>query len=507
MSTATTTIEASPSTMPAAEVESAPSDPRRWRALAVLSLMQFMLVLDVTVVNVALPRIQADLGFSAAGLTWVVQGYVLMAGGLLLLGGRLADIFGRRRLFLLGVGVFALASAVSGAALSPAMLVAGRFAQGAGEALAAPAALGLIVLLFPDPGERTKALGIWGGLMGLGGTAGAVISGALTELADWRWIFYINVPIALFALLMVPRLVSESRMVREGGHRLDFTGALAATGGLVGIVYGLLQAAAHPWGSVPVLLPLLAGVGLLGAFVVVEARSPAPLIPLGFFTNRTRVVANLVTVLFTAGFFTYVFVLTLFEQQVLHYSPLRGGLSYLPLGLGMGVGVGLGTALMPRVGVKPLLCLGFFGAAAGLAMTIGIGVDSSYAGAVLPGMVVLAVSAGVSMPASMNAALHQTTGQDSSLASAVQNVMQQVGGALGLACLVTLALRHSFEAVRAGALPAVATTDGYALSLRIGAVLLGAGGVLALLLLGHVTGQPRSPAAEVELAQQEVRVS
>lgn len=334
MSTATTTIEASPSTMPAAEVESAPSDPRRWRALAVLSLMQFMLVLDVTVVNVALPRIQADLGFSAAGLTWVVQGYVLMAGGLLLLGGRLADIFGRRRLFLLGVGVFALASAVSGAALSPAMLVAGRFAQGAGEALAAPAALGLIVLLFPDPGERTKALGIWGGLMGLGGTAGAVISGALTELADWRWIFYINVPIALFALLMVPRLVSESRMVREGGHRLDFTGALAATGGLVGIVYGLLQAAAHPWGSVPVLLPLLAGVGLLGAFVVVEARSPAPLIPLGFFTNRTRVVANLVTVLFTAGFFTYVFVLTLFEQQVLHYSPLRSGLSYLPLGLG-----------------------------------------------------------------------------------------------------------------------------------------------------------------------------
>jgi len=502
MSTVTTTIEASPSTMPAAEVESAPSDPRRWRALAVLSLMQFMLVLDVTVVNVALPRIQADLGFSAAGLTWVVQGYVLMAGGLLLLGGRLADIFGRRRLFLLGVGVFALASAVSGAALSPAMLVAGRFAQGAGEALAAPAALGLIVLLFPDPGERTKALGIWGGLMGLGGTAGAVISGALTELADWRWIFYINVPIALFALLMVPRLVSESRMVREGGHRLDFTGALAATGGLVGLVYGLLQAAAHPWGSVPVLLPLLAGVGLLGAFVIVEARSPAPLIPLGFFTNRTRVVANLVTV-----FFTYVFVLTLFEQQVLDYSPLRGGLSYLPLGLGMGVGVGLGTALMPRVGVKPLLCLGFFGAAAGLAMTSGIGVGSSYLGGVLPGMVVLAVSAGVSMPASMNAALHQTTGQDSSLGSAVQNVMQQVGGALGLACLVTLALRHSQGEVRAGALPAVAATDGYALSLRIAAVLLGAGGVLVLLLLGHVTGQPRSPVAEVELARQEVPVS
>ena len=196
------------------------SDPRRWRALAVLGLIQFMLVVDVSIVNVALPRIQHDLGFSHTGLAWVVNGYVLMAGGLLLLGGRLADMFGRKRLFLIGVGVFALASATSGAAASPAMLVSSRFVQGAGEALAAPAALGLIVLLFPDPRERIKAVGIWGGLAGLGGTTGSVISGVLTDAASWRWIFYINLPIALFALLMVPRLVSESRMVREQ-RRID----------------------------------------------------------------------------------------------------------------------------------------------------------------------------------------------------------------------------------------------------------------------------------------------
>src|SRR5579863_9037353 len=204
-------------------------DPRRWRALAVLGLIQFILVVDVSIVNVALPRIQHDLHFSHAGLAWVVNGYVLMAGGLLLLGGRLADLFGRRRLFLLGVGLFAVASATSAAAASPGMLVASRFVQGLGEALAAPAALGLLVVLFPDPGERTKALGVWGGLAGLGGTTGAVLSGVLTDLASWRWIFYINVPVALVALLLVPRLVSESRMVRDR-QRIDVAGAATATG-------------------------------------------------------------------------------------------------------------------------------------------------------------------------------------------------------------------------------------------------------------------------------------
>src|SRR6059058_3281102 len=253
-----------------------------------------MLILDVTVVNVALPRMQQDLGFSRAGLAWVVNGYVLMAGGLLLLGGRMADMFGRRRLFLLGVGLFAVASAACGAAVDPGMLVASRFLQGAGEALAAPASLGLIALLFPDPRERMKALGLWGGIAGLGGTSGTVIGGALVDLASWRWIFLVNVPIAIVALVLVPRLVSESRMVRENA-RPDVAGAITGTAGLIAVVDGLLEAASHPWGSPQVLVPLLGGVGLLLLMVWIESRSEAPLIPLSFFHNRTRVVTNFVT--------------------------------------------------------------------------------------------------------------------------------------------------------------------------------------------------------------------
>ena len=334
-------------------------DPRRWKALALLGAIQFMLVLDVTVVNVALPRIQHDLGFSRPGLAWVVNGYVLMAGGLLLLGGRLADIVGRRRLFLLGVALFAVASATCGAAQDPAMLVVSRFVQGAGEALAAPASLGLIAVLFPNPAERVKALGIWGGIAGLGGTSGTVISGVLVNYANWRWIFFVNVPVALVALIVTPRLVSESRMVRESGSRPDYYGAATMTGGLIAVVDGLLNAAKHPWGDWQVLLPLLGGLALLGLTVSSSRGRRTPLIPLKFFRNRTRVATNVVTLFFTSAFFSYFFMLTLFEQQVLHWSPCKGRLSYLPFGICIGMGIGLGTALMPKLGVKALLTAGF----------------------------------------------------------------------------------------------------------------------------------------------------
>src|SRR4051794_30017741 len=477
------------------------ADPRRWKALAVLALIQFMLILDITVVNVALPRIQHDLDFSKAGLAWVVNGYVLMAGGFLLLGGRLADMTGRRRVFLWGIALFAVASATCGAAVDPGMLVASRFVQGLGEALAAPASLGLIALLFPDPRERMKALGIWGGIAGLGGTSGTVISGVLTDLASWRWIFFVNLPVAIFALLVVPRLVSESRMVRERHARPDFAGAVTGTAGLIAVVDGLLAAATHPWGSVNVLLPLLGGLVLLGVMVLIEARSYAPLIPLDFFRNRTRVVTNFVTLFFSASFFSYFFLLTLFEQQILGWSPLRGGLSYLPFGFSIGAGIGLGTALMPRLGVKPLLAAGFFGCAVGLWLTSGIDVQSTYAGGILPGMIVLGFFSGISFPAIGNASLHEVTGQDSSLASGVQNAMQQVGGAIGLSCLVTLALRHAAGQISDGVLPAIARTSGYVLSWRVGAILCAIGGVLVLALLEHVVATPRNPEAEVLAGQ------
>jgi len=319
----------SESTSPAA------ADPRRWKALGVLGLIQFMLILDITVVNVALPNIKDDLGFSQPGLAWVVNGYVLMAGGLLLLGGRLADVFGRRRLFMIGLGVFAIASATCGAAVNPEMLVISRFLQGAGEALAAPASLGLIAVLFSDPLERMKALGLWGGIAGLGGTSGTVISGVLVDLADWRWIFFINLPVAIFAFLAVPSLVSESKMT-HGERRPDYWGAITGTAGLILVVDGLIEAAEHSWGSSNVLLPLLAGLGLLALMFYIESVSEAPLIPLSFFSNRTRVVTNFTTLFFASSFFTYFFLLTLFEQQVLEWSPLRSGLSYLPFGLSIG---------------------------------------------------------------------------------------------------------------------------------------------------------------------------
>src|SRR4051794_17576531 len=497
MSSTTTGRQPDMTTTTATTHAAASADPRRWKALAVLALIQFMLILDVTVVNVALPQIQADLGFSRAGLAWVVNGYVLMAGGFLLLGGRLADILGRRRLFLIGVGVFAIASATCGAATEPWMLVVSRFAQGLGEALAAPASLGLIALLFTDPRERMKALGIWGGIAGLGGTSGTGISGLLANSASWRWIFFVTLPVAVVALLVVPRLVSESRMVRDHA-RPDYWGAILGTAGLVLVVDGLLNAAPpHAWGDWRAWLPLSGGTALLGLMVFVESRSESPLIPLSFFHNRTRVVTNFVTLFFSSSFFSYFFLLTLFEQQILGWSPIKSGLSYLPFGFSIGAGIGIGTALMPRVGVKPLLAAGFFGCAVGLWLTSGLDVQSSYDSGIMPGMIVLGFFSGISFPAIGNAALHEVTGQDSSLASGVQNAMQQVGGAIGLSVLVTVALRHAAGQLHDGASAAVAATSGYELAWRVGAVLLTIGGVLVLALLEHVVATPRSPEAEL----------
>jgi len=478
---------------PLAAVTSA--DPRRWKALGVLGLIQFMLILDVTVVNVALPDIKTSLGFTQPGLSWVVNGYVLMAGGLLLLGGRLADVFGRRLLFLIGVGVFAVASATCGLAQNPEMLVVSRFAQGIGEALAAPASLGLIALLFPDPLERMKALGIWGGIAGLGGTSGTVISGALTDLASWRWIFLINVPVAIAALLIVPRLVSESRM-KQGSQRPDYWGAFIGTAGLIAVVDGLIEAADNSWGSAQVLVPLLGGLALLALMLLVESRSEAPLIPLSFFRNRTRVVSNFTTLFFSSSFFSYFFLLTLYQQQVLDWSPLKSGLSYLPFGLSIGAGIGLATAVMPKVGVKPVLATGFFGVALGLYLTSTIGIDTTYAGHILPGMIVLGLSSGISFPAFGNASLHEVTGQDSSLASGVQSAMQQVGGALGLATLATLAIRHAKADIRDGVAAPLAAINGTSLAFQVGVVSCIVGGILVIVFLEHVIADPRNPLAE-----------
>ncbi|WP_433334829.1 MFS transporter [Spirillospora sp. CA-294931] len=473
----------------------AKADPHRWRALALLAAMQFLLVLDATVVNVALPEIQRDLDFSYEGLSWVPNGYVLVAGGFLLLGGRLADMFGRRRLFMTGLVVFGVASVACGAAASSSMLVASRFVQGMGEALAGPAALAMIPLLFPDPRERMKAVGIWGGIGGLGGTLGPVISGLLTDV-DWRWIFFINIPVVVVALLIVPRVLPESRMAREG-HRIDAAGAVTVTGGSLAIVYGVLNATSHSWGSWQVLLPLLGGLGLLALMVAIEARASDPLVPLRFFNNRTRVTSNVLTAALFAVFVSYAFMLTLYMQEVLDYSALRTGLAYLPLGLAFGAGIGVNTALMPRLGVKVVLTLGFAGAAAGMYVAGFIEPDSSYVGGLMPGLIVVGLFTGICLPGLINGALHQVTGQDSGLGSGVQTGMQQIGSALGLSILLTTALNHAGDRIRTGVPPAVAQTDGYSLAFVASAVVLAVAAVLVLVLLENVTATPRAALAEV----------
>lgn len=475
------------------------ADPRRWNALAVLGLIQFMLILDVTVVNVALPSIKSTLDMSESGLAWVVEAYVLAAGGLLLLGGRLSDLIGRRTMFIVGVALFGLASAVCGGAHNVlffhhgSMMSVSRFVQGVGEAIAAPASLGIIAVLFTDPGERIKALGIFGGLAGLGGTSGTVISGFITHL-DWRWIFFINVPVAVVAVLLVPRLVDESKSAKS--HRPDFLGAITGTSGLLAIVYGLLHASNHSWGDNGVLLPIFGGLALVVLMVIIEARSSDPLIPLSFFRNRTRVVTNIVTLFFSSAFFSYFFLLTLVEQQNMGWGSIKSGLSYLPFGIGIGLGIGVGTGLMPKVGVKRLLALGFALDAVGMALSTRIGAADphsiSYAADILPGMILLALGSGLSFPAIGNASLHEVTGEDSSLAAGLQQAIQQIGGALGLATLASIATKYALHHNGNLAQGAVAP-------FWIGAVSLVIGGVLVLLLMEHVLAIPQNPlAAAVE---------
>ncbi|WP_328690231.1 MFS transporter [Streptomyces phaeochromogenes] len=454
---------------------------RRLPALIVLCFVQFMLVLDDTVVSVALPSIQGELGFSTAGLAWVVNAYFLAFGGLLLLFGRAADLLGRRRVFLAGVALFGAASLACGLAQEPWQLVAGRFVQGAGAAMASPAALALITLLFPGPEERAKALGVWGGIAGLGGTLGLVISGALTGLASWRWIFLINLPVALFALALLPRLVAESRARRQ--ERIDVPGALLGTGALISLVYGLLQTGESGWGDAVSVVPLVLAVVLAVSFLAVETRTAEPLVPLGFLSSRIRAVANGATLLFSAAFYAMAFLLMLHLQTVLHYGPLTAGVAYLPYGGGILAGMWLSSRAVLRLGMRLTLATGFLISAAGLLLLSGVAAGDGYASGVLPGMLVTSLGCGLSLPALTMAALTGTTGENAGLGSAVLSSVQQVGGAVGLAALVTLAARRGND-LADSATPQRAATEGFSLALTVAAALLILGAGLVATLLG-----------------------
>jgi EmrB/QacA subfamily drug resistance transporter len=473
-------------------------DPRRWTALILLALVQFMFALDSTIVNPALPTIQKDLGFSTSGLAWVVNGYVLVAGGFLILGGRVADIVGRRRMFVIGTIVFAAASAVSGLAQNPAMLVTARFGQGLGEALAAPAALSLVVLLFHDSTERAKAIGLWGAITALGATIGVVLSGIIVSEINWRWIFLVNLPVALIVVFIVPRMVAESRMTGE--RKVDYLGAVLVTAGLTLLVDGLLQASDHGWGSSNVLIPLITGAALLVGFVASQLVVRVPLVPLRFFRNRTRVTANLATIFGGAGFLVMFFTVTLYMQDVLHYSALKAGLAWGPFGLALFVGFAVMAQILPKVGVKPALIAAFLISAGGLYLLSGINSHSHYANHLLPGMLVMAFGQAISFIGLQNSALHNLGPADAGLGSALQNTSLQIGGSLGLSVLVTIALRHTSTQLSHGISLTVAATDGYIWALRFAAGASIVGAVVVAVLLEHVAFIPPEQAA-LEVAE------
>lgn len=469
-------------------------DPRRWRVLALLALVQFMIVIDSTVVNVALPTIGNALGLSPVGLAWVVNGYLLTAGALLLLGGRLADLVGRKIIFIAGLALFTVASLTAGLAQSGSMLITSRFFQGCGEALAAPAALSMVPLLFADSGERAKAFGIWGGIAGAGATAGVLLSGVLTDLASWRWIFLINVPIALVPLLLVPRMVPEHRSPQASGP-IDLPGAALVTGGVLAVVYGLLHAGQYGWTSVGTLLPLLGGFAVLALFLLWELRTAAPLVPMRFFANRTRVSANVCTVLVAGAMMAMFFLVVLYMQRILGFSPLRAGLAYLPFMAAFAVGLGLSTNLFPKAGARNTIAAGFLAAAAGMFLLTRIQPHGSYLTQLLPALVVLAFGLGMVNPALQNAALHRVSATDSGLASGVQTTVMQAGSAIGISVLVALAMRHGAGTMSSHA--AQAAVSGLRFAFVVAGIALAAGAAGTLLAMERRTAAPAPPGAPV----------
>lgn len=468
------------------------NDRRRWWALLVLCLGVLMIVLDTTIVNVALPSIRTDLGFSETSLVWVVNAYMLTFGGFLLLGGRLGDLYGHRKLFLAGITLFTLASLACGLAQSQGVLVAARAVQGLGGAVVSAVALSLIMTLFPEPGPRAKAMGVYGFVCAGGGSIGVLLGGLLTSQLNWHWIFLVNLPIgaAVFALCLW--LIPAGR--GQQGQRLDLGGAVTITLSLMLAVYAVVNGNEAGWGSGQTVGLLAAALVLLAAFLFIEARVSSPLVPLSLFRLRNVAVSNISGVLWAASMFAWFFISALYMQLVLEYTPLQVGLAFLPANLIMAAfSLGLSARLVMRFGLRLPLAAGLGLAAAGLALFAAAPVDGSFILHVMPGMLLLGLGAGMALNPMLLAAMSDVEPGDAGLASGVVNTAFMMGGALGLAVLASLAAGRTAALQDAGAVQAAALTGGYQLAFAVGALFALAAAVLGAWLL-------RNPAPQVQPA-------
>jgi len=469
----TTTLPAPPTQDGPAPAALAVPDPRRWIALALLSVTQFLVVLDASIMNIALPAIGRELGATTQTLSWVINAYVLAFGGLLLLGGRLADLLGRRRVLIAGLLVFGAASLAGGLAGGTDQLIAARALQGLGAAALAPAALSLVTGLFAEGRERNRALGVWGAVAGSGGVAGVLLGGVLTSALGWEWVLFVNVPVVVVAALLAPRLLPESRRPSNGA-RLDVVGAVTVTAGTVAGVYALVQAPSAGWSSVRTLGLLAAAAALLAAFVVVERRVADPLLPLDVFRSASVRGANAAMIGLSAAMFGLFFVLSLYLQQVLGYSAVRAGVSQLPLAGTLVLLAGAAGAWVQRLGVKPVLLTGLSLFSAGLAWFSRIGVDGTFLTDVLGPSLLVGAGLALSFVAVTIASVSGVPDDRHGLASGLVNSSQQIGGALGLAVLIAVAESRTSSS---GSTGLAAVNDGFA------AALLVAAGAAALALL------------------------
>ena len=463
-------------------------------ALALLVVTQFVIVIDGSIVNVALPSIGSHLHFSREGLSWVINAYVLTFGGFLLLGGRLADLLGRRRMFMLGLTVFSVASLAAGLAQSEGWLLVGRALQGVGAAIVSPAALSILTSTFADGHERNRALGIWGAAIGAGGSAGVLLGGVLTSGLGWRSVLFVNVPIGIAAVALAPQVLRESR-AENGATGFDVPGAVTVTAGLSLLVYGVVDAVSAGWGSSATLLRLAAAAALLAAFVLIELRQRHPLVPFSIFRLRTLRAANLVNLVMGLSLLSLFYFITLYLQDVLGYSPIKTGVSYLPLGAGLFLAAGVASQLVTRIGFKLTLIAGLLTTAGGLLWFSQASAGGSFLADVLGPSTLAGIGFGLAFVPVTIAAMSGTEPHEAGLASGLINMSQQIGGALGVAILATIANGHTQTLLHAGSHVSVALTKGYDRAFLISAGFALAAAALTAVLMSTRDSRSHSDAA------------